>query len=72
MLEVSNRSVSVGGGVWKLRTDEFSLSVCQFLLSSFPLPVMLMIFVFAVFINIEFHRLDSKALELLRRILNGT
>ena len=72
MLEVSNRSVSVGGGVWKLRTDELSLSVCQFLLSSFPLPVMLMIFVFAVFINIEFHRLDSKALELLRRILNGT
>ena len=58
--------------MWKLRTNELSLSVCQLLLSSFPLPVMLLIFVFAVFINSEFHRLDSKVLELLRRILNGT
>jgi hypothetical protein len=64
MLEISERSVSVGGGVWKLRTDDLSLTVCQSLLSSFQLPVVLMVFIFAVLINSNFHRLDSKVSEL--------
>lgn len=72
MLEVSKRSVSVGDGVWKLRTHELSLTVCQSFLSSFRLPVMLMVLIFAVFINSKFHRLDSKVSEHLKCILNGT
>ena len=49
MLEISKRSISVGVGVWKLRIDELPSS--QSLLSSFRLPVMLMVFIFSVFIN---------------------
>ena len=51
MLEISKRSVGVGVGVWKVRIDELSVTVCQSLLSSFRLPVMLMVFIFSVFIN---------------------
>lgn len=72
MLEISKSSVSVGGSVWKLRRDELSLTVCQSLLSSYRLPVMLMVFIFVIFINSKFHRVNSKVSEFLKCILKET